>query len=151
MFKAPRIYDTEDYRHVDPQFGGDGALLRLRHNTQQLGNAAGAALASTTVAIAMPGSDRHNCGTGGACHNPESPWRDWYSFSDDGTALDWLGYASLPKLDYQSESLVNEIYRGEDSIVRHWLSAVVDGRLAAGCGACWGSAGRGRYCSTLPG
>lgn len=59
----------------------------------------------------------------GACHNPESPWRDWYSFSDDGTALDWLGYASLPKLDYQSESLVNEIYRGEDSIVRHWLKA----------------------------
>ncbi|WP_198551267.1 alpha-amylase family glycosyl hydrolase, partial [Haemophilus influenzae] len=48
---------------------------------------------------------------------------DWYSFSDDGTALDWLGYASLPKLDYQSESLVNEIYRGEDSIVRHWLKA----------------------------
>ena len=67
--------------------------------------------------------DRHNRGTGGACHNPESPWRDWYSFSDDGTALDWLGYASLPKLDYQSESLVNEIYRGEDSIVRHWLKA----------------------------
>lgn len=43
---------------------------------------------------------------------PNRP-RDWYSFSDDGTALDWLGYASLPKLDYQSESLVNEIYRGK--------------------------------------
>ncbi len=44
VFKAPSVhkYDTEDYRHVDPQFGGDGALLRLRHNTQQLGNAAGA-------------------------------------------------------------------------------------------------------------
>ncbi len=54
---------------------------------------------------------------------PNRPRRDWYSFSDDGTALDWLGYASLPKLDYQSESLVNEIYRGEDSIVRHWLKA----------------------------
>lgn len=39
VFKAPSVhkYDTEDYRHVDPQFGGDGALLRLRHNTQQLG------------------------------------------------------------------------------------------------------------------
>ncbi len=30
-------YDTEDYRRVDPQFGGDGALLRLRHNTQREG------------------------------------------------------------------------------------------------------------------
>lgn len=39
VFKAPSVhkYDTEDYRHVDPQFGGDGALLRLRHHTQQLG------------------------------------------------------------------------------------------------------------------
>ncbi|XPE66657.1 alpha-amylase family glycosyl hydrolase [Shigella flexneri] len=39
VFKAPSVhkYDTEDYRHVNPQFGGDGALLRLRHNTQQLG------------------------------------------------------------------------------------------------------------------
>ncbi len=65
----------------------------------------------------------HNRGTDGACHNPESPWRDWYHFSADGVALDWLGYSSLPKLDFSSESLVNEIYRGEDSIVRHWLKA----------------------------
>ncbi|EBW4612687.1 maltodextrin glucosidase [Salmonella sp. LSP 84/01] len=49
--------------------------------------------------------------------------RDWYSFSPQGVALDWLGYPSLPKLDYQSETLVDEIYRGEDSIVRHWLKA----------------------------
>ena len=37
VFTAPSVhkYDTEDYRHVDPQFGGDRALLRLRHNTQQ--------------------------------------------------------------------------------------------------------------------
>lgn len=67
--------------------------------------------------------DRHNRSTGGACHHPDSPWRDWYSFSPQGVALDWLGYPSLPKLDYQSETLVDEIYRGEDSIVRHWLKA----------------------------
>ena len=67
--------------------------------------------------------DRHNRGTGGACHNPDSPQRDWYSFDDEGRALDWLGYASLPKLDYQSSGVVNEIYGGEESIVRHWLKA----------------------------
>ncbi|HBX13082.1 MAG TPA: maltodextrin glucosidase, partial [Leclercia adecarboxylata] len=58
-----------------------------------------------------------------ACHNPDSPQRAWYSFDDEGRALDWLGYASLPKLDYQSPTLVEEIYGGEDSIVRHWLKA----------------------------
>ncbi|MCZ4672887.1 maltodextrin glucosidase [Citrobacter sedlakii] len=125
VFTAPSVhkYDTEDYRHVDPQFGGDPALMRLRQKTQQQG-----------IRLVLDGVfnhsgdshawfDRHNRGTGGACHNPASPWRDWYSFSEDGVALDWLGYPSLPKLDYRSESLVNEIYRGEDSIVRHWLKA----------------------------
>ncbi|EMY4006895.1 maltodextrin glucosidase [Shigella flexneri] len=125
VFKAPSVhkYDTEDYRHVDPQFGGDGVLLRLRHNTQQLGMRLVLDGVFNHSGDSHAWFDKHNLGTGGACHNSESPWRDWYSFSDDGTALDWLGYASLTKLDYQSESLVNEIYRGEDSIVRHWLKA----------------------------
>lgn len=40
-------------------------------------------------------------------------------------AAPWTGWAirSLPKLDFQSPSLVNEIYGGDDSIVRHWLKA----------------------------
>lgn len=41
----------------------------------------------------------------------------------EGEAHSWLGYASLPKLDYRSTNLINEIYAGEDSIVRHWLKA----------------------------
>jgi glycosidase len=36
--------------------------------------------------------DRHNQSMGGACHNPDSPQRDWYSFNEEGRALDWLGY-----------------------------------------------------------
>ncbi|MGL4725945.1 MAG: maltodextrin glucosidase [Scandinavium sp.] len=123
VFVAPSVhkYDTEDYRHVDPQFGGDQALLRLRHNTR----CEGMKLILDGVFNHSGDShgwfDRHNRGTDGACHNPSSHWRDWYSFSEEGKALDWLGYASLPKLDFSSETLINEIYRGEDSIVRHWL------------------------------
>ncbi|MGF7449750.1 alpha-amylase family glycosyl hydrolase, partial [Klebsiella michiganensis] len=67
--------------------------------------------------------DRHQRGSGGACHNADSPWRDRYNFSPEGVAHDWLGYASLPKLDYRSSTLIDEIYAGEDSIVRHWLKA----------------------------
>ncbi|MDU2937999.1 MAG: maltodextrin glucosidase [Enterobacteriaceae bacterium] len=125
VFVAPSVhkYDTEDYRQVDPQFGGNVALLRLRQTTL----AQGMRLILDGVFNHSGDShawfDRHNRGTGGACHNPESPWRDWYSFSEEGRALDWLGYPSLPKLDYQSETLVDEIYGGEDSIVRHWLKA----------------------------
>lgn len=125
VFVAPSVhkYDTEDYRHVDPQFGGDQALLRLRHNTRREGMRLILDGVFNHSGDSHAWFDRHNRGTDGACHNPASHWRDWYSFSDDGKALDWLGYASLPKLDFSSETLINEIYRGEDSIVRHWLKA----------------------------
>lgn len=125
VFTAPSVhkYDTEDYRHVDPQFGGDAALMRLRLKTQQQGMRLVLDGVFNHSGDSHAWFDRHHRGSGGACHYPDSPWRDWYHFSPDGVALDWLGYASLPKLDYQSESLVNEMYRGEDSIVRHWLKA----------------------------
>ncbi|HCC5834769.1 maltodextrin glucosidase [Citrobacter farmeri] len=125
VFTAPSVhkYDTEDYRHVDPQFGGDPALMRLRLKTQQQGMRLVLDGVFNHSGDSHAWFDRHHRGSGGACHYPDSPWRDWYSFSPDGAALDWLGYSSLPKLDYQSESLVNEMYRGEDSIVRHWLKA----------------------------
>ena len=125
VFTAPSVhkYDTEDYRHVDPQFGGDPALMRLRLKTQQQGMRLVLDGVFNHSGDSHTWFDRHQRGSGGACHHPDSPWRDWYSFSPDGVALDWLGYSSLPKLDYQSENLVNEMYRGEDSIVRHWLKA----------------------------
>ncbi len=43
------------------------------------------------------------------------------------------------------------IYRGEDSIVRHWLKGTVEyGRLAAGCRTYAGEAGGAPHCSTSP-
>lgn len=125
VFVAPSVhkYDTEDYRHVDPQFGGDEVLLRLREATRKSG-----------IRLVLDGVfnhsgdshawfDRHRRGEGGAFHNPDSASRSWYSFSPEGLALDWLGYSSLPKLDYRSATLVEEINQGNDSIARHWLKA----------------------------
>jgi len=125
VFTAPSVhkYDTEDYRQVDPQFGGNDALLRLRHNTQREGMRLVLDGVFNHSGDTHAWFDRHHRGHEGACHHPDSPWRDRYSFSDDGKALDWLGYASLPKLDFRSDALVNEIYAGENSIVRHWLKA----------------------------
>ena len=125
VFAAPSVhkYDTEDYRRVDPQFGGDAALLRLRHNTQRAGMRMILDGVFNHTGDSHPWFDRHQQGRGGAGHDPDSPWRDWFTFSEEGQAHNWLGYASLPKLDYRSTSLVNEIYAGEDSIVRHWLKA----------------------------
>ena len=157
---APSVhkYDTEDYRHVDPQFGGDGALLRLRHNTQQAGNAAWCWTAClTTVAIPMPGLTGTISGSGWCLSLPGfAVARLVYSFSeDDGTALDWLGYASSAEAGLSARnSLVNEIYRGRRQYRTPLAeSAVEHGRLAAGRGAYAGRrrAGRAITCSTSPG
>ncbi|ENR9723864.1 maltodextrin glucosidase [Klebsiella aerogenes] len=125
VFVAPSVhkYDTADYRRVDPQFGGDAALLRLRHNTQREGMRLILDGVFNHTGDSHPWFDRHQQASNGACHQPDSPWREWFNFSPDGVAHNWLGYASLPKLDYRSSSLVNEIYAGEDSVVRHWLKA----------------------------
>ncbi|EPG5000282.1 TPA: maltodextrin glucosidase [Klebsiella oxytoca] len=125
VFVAPSVhkYDTEDYRRVDPQFGGDAALLRLRHNTQKEGMRLILDGVFNHSGDSHAWFDRHQRGSGGACHNADSPWRDWYNFSPEGIAHDWLGYASLPKLDYRSATLIDEIYGGKDSVVRHWLKA----------------------------
>lgn len=125
VFVAPSVhkYDTEDYRRVDPQFGGDAALLRLRQATRQLDMRLILDGVFNHSGDSHAWFDRHRRGEGGACHNPDSRWRTWYSFSPEGQALDWLGYASLPKLDFRAGALVDEIYCGEQSIVRHWLKA----------------------------
>jgi alpha-glucosidase len=115
VFVAPSVhkYDTEDYRRVDPQFGGDAALLRLRHNTQKEGMRLILDGVFNHSGDSHAWFDRHQRGSGGACHNADSPWRDWYNFSPEGVAHDWLGYASLPKLDYRSSTLIDEIYGGK--------------------------------------
>ncbi|WP_130099189.1 maltodextrin glucosidase [Siccibacter turicensis] len=125
VFTAPSVhkYDTADYRHVDPQFGGDVALQRLRDHTRQRGMRMILDGVFNHTGDSHPWFDRHRQSDRGACHHTDSPWRDWYLFSDTGHAHDWLGYASLPKLDYRSSGLVEEVYGGEDSIVRHWLKA----------------------------
>lgn len=123
VFCSPSVhkYDTQDYRHVDPQFGGDEALLRLREKTLEADIKLVLDGVFNHSGETHPWFDRHKTHNKGACHHPKSPWRDWYSFSPEGKALDWLGFSSLPKLDFQSAGLVDEIYAGENSIVKHWL------------------------------
>ncbi|WP_058911515.1 maltodextrin glucosidase [Entomohabitans teleogrylli] len=123
VFTAPSVhkYDTEDYRSVDPRFGGDEALLRLRRETREQGMRLVLDGVFNHSGDSHPWFDRAGASPQGASQNPASPYRDWFSFSPQGEPLSWLGHAHLPKLDYRSPSLVEEIYGGESSIVRHWL------------------------------
>uniref|UniRef100_UPI003297AB34 alpha-amylase family glycosyl hydrolase n=1 Tax=Salmonella enterica TaxID=28901 RepID=UPI003297AB34 len=80
--------------HVDPQFGGDRSLLRQRRETQAQGMRLMLDAVFNHSGDSHAWFERHNRSTGGASHHPDSPWRDCYSFSPQGVALDWLGYPS---------------------------------------------------------
>ncbi|QCR36931.1 maltodextrin glucosidase [Nissabacter sp. SGAir0207] len=123
VFKAPSVhkYDTEDYYQVDPYLGGNEALVRLREQTREFGIRLMLDGVFNHTGDSSPWFDRHQQHHNGAFGNEEAPTRSWYSFWPDGSTCDWKGFSSLPKLDYASDGVVEQIYRGQDSVVRHWL------------------------------
>lgn len=123
IFTAPSVhkYDTEDYYQVDPYLGGNVALQRLRVSTHKVGMKLVLDGVFNHTGDSHPWFDRHQQGDNGACHHPDSPYRGWFNFYPDGRALDWKGNASLPKLNFAEPQVAEAIYRGEGSVVRHWL------------------------------
>lgn len=123
IFTAPsnHKYDTEDYYQVDPAFGGNAALIRLRTAT----HAAGIRLILDGVfnhtGETHPWFDRHGKGQTGAFHHPQSPERERFTFQPDGRVMDWKGNGHLPKLNFASPRVVNDIYQADHSVTRHWL------------------------------
>jgi len=116
-------YDTQDYREVDPHFGGNKALKELVE-----------ALHNNGIKIILDGVFNHtgskHCwfdkdgvyDTKGAYESMESPWYDYYTFREwPHNYFCWWGFETLPKLDYRSPGLRNEIYGGENSIAKMWI------------------------------
>jgi len=116
-------YDTQDYREVDPHFGGNKALKELVENAHKEG-----------IKIIIDGVFNHTGSkhlwfdkdhiykTEGAYESKNSPYYNFYTFRkwpDD--YICWWGFDTLPKLDYKSPELRKEIYGGENSIAKMWI------------------------------
>ncbi len=126
IFIAPSVhkYDCIDFFHVDPHFGGDEALARLSRAVHKAG-----------MKLILDISINHT-GTShkwfnrdgqffdlsvGAYHNPDSRERGYYFFGKDNSYHGWLDHPNLPTLNYTSRELREEIFSGEDSVLRKWL------------------------------
>jgi glycosidase len=125
-------YDTADYMHVDPALGGDAAFASLA-----------AAARSRGIHLILDGVFNHTSSDSryfdryhrypetGACESPSSPYRDWYSITGSDVPCTsynaFAGLDSLPKLNHANASLRDFIYRGTDSVVRHWATRGADG------------------------
>jgi alpha-glucosidase len=133
IFSAPsnHKYDTADYFHVDPAFGGNAALQQLAADVHSSGNGPRGYLILDGVfnhtGDAHQWFDRYNgWSTTGAYESTSSPWYGYYTFQQwPNTYSTFYGYASLPKLDYgaSGSAVRNQIYGGSGSVVKTWMAA----------------------------
>lgn len=106
VFKAysNHKYDVGDYMTVDEMFGGEEALVNLIEKAKKKG-----------ISIILDGVfnhvgdhsvyfDRYNQHGNGACSNPESPYRNWFSFIEYPHKYEsWWGIDTLPRVNRNEE------------------------------------------------
>ena len=131
IFYAPsnHKYDIMDYKKVDKHFGSNEEFASLVDELHKNG-----------IRIILDGIFNHT-GEGhrwfnklnlfeeknGAYNTPESPYHDFYTFTKWPEEYEsWMGSKSLPKLNYKSEKLKQEIYKNEDSVIKFWLTKPYD-------------------------
>ena len=116
-------YDVVDYENVDPHLGGNASLASLRR-----------ALTERDMHFILDIVPNH-CGVKhpwfeAAQADPQAPSAEYFTFQRHPEEYEtWLGVRSLPKLNYRSAALRDQIYAGPDSIFRRWLRApyAIDG------------------------
>jgi len=125
-------YDTADYMHIDDALGRDPAFTSL----VAAAHAAGIRLIldgvfNHTSSDSIYFDRYHQWDTVGACESPSSSYRNWYEITgSDVPCTNYTGFAnldSLPQLNHDNAAVRDFIYRGSDSVVRHWVGLGADG------------------------
>lgn len=62
----------------------------------------------------------------GAYNSENSPYREWYTFNDDGTYESWWGIETLPETNEENESFI-EFITGENGVLNKWLDCGIAG------------------------
>lgn len=152
IFQSPSIhkYDTQNYTLVDPHFGSNAdlqTLIKTAHTSS-----------GVRMSVLLDGVFNHTSTFNNwfvvASSNRTSPYSDRYFFLNwPGTYCDWSNYASLPKLNYSSASLRDDLYRRADSVMQKylrppysadgWRYDVADNLVSItsepNAGSCWGT------------
>lgn len=133
IFSAPSVhkYDTSDYTTVDPAFGSNATLQTLISDLHSTANGPHGYLMLDGVfnhtGDAHKWFDKYNnFGSAGAYESQQSAWYGYYDFQQwPGTYSSFLGFDTLPKLDYgaSGSAVRNAIYGSSSSVVKTYLSA----------------------------
>jgi glycosidase len=134
IFKARsnHRYDTDDYLQIDPALGGDAAFAAL----SAAAKARGIRLILDGVFNHASSDSRyfdkyHRYPEVGACESPGSPYRSWFEITgNDVPCTQYSGFANLdtlPTFNDANAGVRDFVFKGSDSVVRHWLNRGADG------------------------
>ncbi|SEG32943.1 maltodextrin glucosidase [Vibrio hangzhouensis] len=114
-------YDTVDYYSIDPKFGTNQQFAELADNLHQRGMRVVLDAVLNHTSVAHPWFDVLE-ESNGAYTSPDSPYRDYYFFNGDSKQyVGWKGIDTLPVLNFHNDDVRDHIYRGQDSVIKHWL------------------------------
>lgn len=118
-------YNTADYMKIDPLLGKEEDFVTLCVEAMKRG-----------IRIILDGVFNHTgsdslyfnkerrYATVGAYNSPDSPYYKWYCFFNYPNAYDsWWGFDTLPKLDKQSEEMIDYICK----VVKKWIKLGASG------------------------
>ncbi len=129
IFKAysNHKYDTEDYELIDPMFGTQQDFVELCSEASAMG-----------IRVILDGVFNHvgssskyfnregKYGTGGAYRDPNSSYRDWFTFYPDGSYECWWNFQSLPRINAHNKG-AQKYFTSPGGIVPRWLKAGASG------------------------
>ncbi len=116
-------YDTADYMNVDPMFGTNEVFTQLceeakKRDIRIILDGVFSHTGSDSVYFNKYGSYGSDVG---AYKNPDSPYREWYQFTNYPEYESWWGCSNLPNVKEMTPSYLDYILRGEDSVIKTWL------------------------------
>jgi len=115
-------YDASDYMQVSPEYGTWNDLIDLINQVHK-----------SNKKIVLDGVFNHVGRQSDlfqtASANQNNPYRNWFYFSEQfsqGVRL-WANARSLPELNYENPEVRKFIYEDENSVIRSYLRAGIDG------------------------
>lgn len=131
MFEAfsNHRYDTGDYKTIDPMMGTQQDFEQLCAQAKKRGmRVILDGVFSHTGYDSKYFNARGRYDSVGAYQAKESPYYDWYDFSNWPNEYSaWWGIYTLPQVNEMNEKYLDYIIEGEDSVIRHWLRAGASG------------------------
>lgn len=115
-------YNTADYMKIDPMLGTEDDFKSLCEVAEKYSIKIildGVFSHTGSDSIYFNRENRYN--SKGAWNDPDSPYKDWFTFKNDGSYKSWWGIDTLPETNEHTPSFINYI-SGKNGVAEKWLN-----------------------------